>query len=217
MLRLFAATLLALALSAVPAAAATLDPLKACYVSTGTDTADLEDVTVRGQGFAPNAKVDVYRDGVVYASAPTDPVGDFTLFVDAPYQQEGERAFTITATDGVTTLSAQSRVTNLAVYVRPKRAAPSRRVRFRGRGFMQPAPVYAHYLYGDTLKKTVRLASGTDGPCGTFTAMRRQIPIENPRTGRWTVQIDQKAEYTEQPDPVWVQLPIRVSETIPEN
>ena len=37
-------------------------------------------------------------------------------------------------------LAAQSRVTNLAVNVRPRRAPPSRRVRFRGRGFMQTGP-----------------------------------------------------------------------------
>jgi hypothetical protein len=212
-LRLLAATSLALALSAVPASAATLDPLDECYVSTGKATEELEDVSVRGVSFLPSSTVNVYRDGVFYGDALTDAVGNFMRWVDAPYQEKGERPFTITATDGVNTISVQSRVTNLAVFVRPRRAEPSRRVRFRGRGFMETGPVYAHYLFGDELKKTVRLAGGTEGPCGTFTARRRQIPIENPSTGRWIVQIDQQKEYSAEPEPVWVRLPIKVSES----
>jgi hypothetical protein len=212
-LRLLAATSLAFALSAVPAPAATLDPLKPCYVSTGTATEQLEDVVVHGVSFTPETTVYVYRDGIAYGDAPTDAVGDFTLFVDAPHQPKGERPFTITATDGVNTVSVQSRVTNLAVFVRPRRAAPSRRVRFRGRGFMQAAPVYAHYLYRNREHKTVQLAPAPAAPCGTFSAKRRQIPVKNARTGRWTVQIDQKKAYSEQPDPVWVRLPITVRET----
>ena len=211
--RLVATTALAIALSAAPAPAATLAPLKACYVSAGPAGDQLENVTVHGVAFTPESFVGVYRDGVLYDNAPTDAVGDFTLLVDAPHQDKSERAFTITVTDGVNTVSTQSRVTNLAVYVRPRRAAPSRRVRFRGRGFMQLAPVYAHYLYRDKEQKTVRLAPETAGPCGTFSVKRRQIPVKNPRTGRWTVQIDQKRAYDPQPDPVWVQLPIDVSET----
>ena len=107
-------------------------------------------------------------------------------------------------------------MTNLAVFVRPKRAAPSRRVRFRGRGFLQPGPVYAHYLYGGKVQKTVRLARHSTAPCGTFDVKRRQIPVKNARTGRWIVQMDQKKAYDPAPDPVWVRLPIRVTEVFLE-
>ena len=213
-LRIAGVTALVLAATAGPAAAATLDPLNPCYVSAGPATDQLEDVTVHGVSFTPGSRVQVFRDGVAYIDAPTDAVGDFTLFVDAPHQPDGEREFTITATDGVSTLSVQSRVTKLGVTVRPRRSPPSRRVRFRGRGFMQVAPVYAHYLYRNKEQKTVRLAPGTDGPCGTFSVKRRQIPVRNARTGRWTVQIDQKQAYSDKPDPVWVRLPIDVSETV---
>ena len=128
-----------------------------------------------------------------------------TVLVDALYQQRGERPFTLEVrVRRGQLLAAQSRVTNLAVTVRLRRAPPSRRVRFRGRGFMQTGPVYAHYLYGRKLQKTVRLAAGSNSPCGTFSVKRRQIPVENARTGSWMVQIDQKKAYDPQPDPVWV-------------
>jgi hypothetical protein len=213
--RVTAVTALAFAMPAAAAPAATLGPLKACYVSTGPATQERENVTVRGTSFVPNTKVEVLVDGVSVASAPTDAVGDFTVFVDAPHQPGGERRFTLEARDGVSAVSLQSRVSNLTVTVRPRRSAPSRRVRFRGRGFMEPRPVYAHYLYGGQLQKTVRLARRTTAPCGTFRVKRRQIPVDNPRTGRWTVQIDQKTAYAPEPDPVWVRLPIDVSEMFP--
>jgi hypothetical protein len=211
-LRLLVATALAFTVSVTPAAARTLEPLKPCYASTGPDTLQLEDIDVRGDSFAPLATVEVLVDGVVVANAPTNFVGDFRVWVDAPYQPRGERAFTLEARDAAGSVVTQSRVTNLAVFVRPRQAHPSSRVRFRGRGFMQAAPIYAHYLYNDREQKTARLARRSTGPCGTFSAKRRQIPIDDPQTGRWIVQIDQNRAYRSEPDPVWVRLPIRVSE-----
>jgi hypothetical protein len=136
----------------------------------------------------------------------------FQAFVDAPFQRTGERAFTLEVRDGVNSLSAVSRVTDLDVKLTPKIAAPSRRVRYRGRGFMKDGSVYAHYLIGGKEQKTVRLARRSSGACGTFSAKRRQIPVDDPRTGRWTVQVDQKRTYSPEPDPVWVRLPIDVVE-----
>ena len=185
-------------------------------MSTGPASEDRENVVVRGDAFTPGTSVVVFVDGVEVGSAPTGTVGEFELTVDAPHQKAGERAFTVTATDGVNTVAVQSRVTNLAVFVRPKRSAPSRRVRFRGRGFLDTGPVYAHYLYGSKEQQTVRLARHTTAPCGTFDVKRRQIPIENPRTGRWIVQMDQNKAYDPAPNPVWVRLPIRVTEVFLE-
>ena len=211
--RVLAVTALLLAVAAAPARAAALDPLEPCYVSTGPETEKREKVTVRGTDFLPNTAVEVLIDGTSVYRPSTDAVGDFAVLVDAPYQPRGERSFTLEVRDGVNWLAAQSRVTNLAVNVRPRRAPPSSRVRFRGRGFKETGPVYAHYLYGRKLQKTVRLAAGSNSPCGTFSVKRRQIPVENARTGNWTIQIDQKKAYDPQPDPVWVRLPIVVSET----
>ena len=213
--RIVSVTALLLAVAAAPAQAAALDSLEPCYVSTGPETEKREKVTVSGTDFLPNTAVEVLIDGAPVFSALTDAVGDFAVRVDAPYQSRGERPFTLEVQDGANRLAAQSRVTNLAVSVRPRQAPPSSRVRFRGRGFMQTGPIYAHYLYGRKLQleKTVRLAAGSSSPCGTFSVKRRQIPVENARTGNWTIQIDQKKAYDPQPDPVWVRLPIKVSES----
>ena len=211
--RVVAVTALVLAVAAAPARAAELAPLSACYVSTGPASEQRENVTVAGKYFVPATTVEVLIDGTTVTTVSTDAVGDFSVLVDAPHQSRGERPFTLEVRDGVNWLAAQSRVTNLAVSVRPRRAPPSRRVRFRGRGFMQAGPVYAHYLYRNKLQKTVRLAPRSVEPCGTFSVKRRQIPVDNPRTGPWLVQIDQKQDYSEQPDPVWVRLPIVVSES----
>ena len=51
-----------------------------------------------------------------------------------------------------------SNVTAFDVSISPSTAAPSSRVRFRGRGFTQPGAVYGHYLYRGHVRKTVRLA-----------------------------------------------------------
>jgi hypothetical protein len=215
--RLILATTLAFGLIAGPASAATLSPLKPCYVSAGRDEDDRETVTVSGTAFTPNTVLDVLIDGVLIGTAPTDPNGEFGFFTPAPFQKRGERAFTVTVRDGATALSVQSRVTRLAVFVRPRSAPPSRRVRFRGRGFMLAAPVYAHYVFGGREQKTVRLARRTTGACGKFRARRRQIPIDDPRTGRWIVQIDQHKDYSRKPDPVLVRLPIDVKEVFRED
>jgi hypothetical protein len=215
-LRLLPATLLAFALSASPAAAATLAPLKPCYASTGQATEQLEDVVVRGDAFAPSATVEVLVEGVVVGNAPTGTVGEFEIKVDAPYQPRGERPFTLEARDGVNSVVTQARVTNLAVSMRPKRAAPTSRVRFRGRGFTQDAPIYAHYTFGGRERKTIRFVRRPKAPCGTFRVRRRQIPIVGARTGRWIVQVDQHKAYSPKPDPVWVRLPITVEEVFLE-
>ena len=214
--RVLAVAALAFALAAAPAQAAVLNPLNPCYASTGPATDELEDVVVSGEGFTPTWTVEVLVDGVAVSSAPTGSVGEFEATVDAPYQPRGERAFTVEVRDGATSVAAQSRVTDLAVSMRPRRAAPNRRVRFRGRGFMRDAPVFAHYLFGDKERKTVRLARRSTTPCGTFRARHRQIPVKKARTGRWTMQVDQRRAYAPEPDPVWVRLPINVVEVFRE-
>ena len=105
----------------------------------------------------------------------------------APCRRRSRRAvsglFTLSITDNANpalTVSAQSLVTALDVRVTPANARPSRRVRFRGRGFTGAAPVYAHYLRKGKLRKTVQLATAA-GPCGTFDVRRRQLPVHRPQ------------------------------------
>jgi hypothetical protein len=69
--------------------------------------------------------------------------------------------------------------------------------------------VYAHYVYGGTLRKTVRIARQPEA-CGVFDVRRRQIPIPSPRVGNWTLQIDQQKAYSAEPTSNWVRMLIRV-------
>jgi hypothetical protein len=208
--RLVAATALALGLLAAPASAATIDPLKPCYVSAGESPDEIENIVVNGRDFAPNTSVELLIDGQVVATTPTGTIGEFAGEIDAPFQADGERAFTLTVRDPLgNTATAQARVTALGVFLRPREAPPSRRVRFRGRGFTASAPVFAHYVFGGRVRKTVRLARETSA-CGAFAVRRRQIPVRRPRIGDWTVQVDQRRTYSAEPDSNWVRMLIRV-------
>jgi hypothetical protein len=211
MLRLLIATALVLAFAASPAAAATVEALEPCYVSTGPTESERETVTIKGQDFAPRQTVEVLFDGAPMGSMLTGWVGEFEISFPAPFQASGERPFTVTVRDPATQVTLTARVTNLGMTLTPRRASPRRRVRFRGRGFTDPAPVFAHYLYRGKERKTVQIAPST-GPCGTFSAKRRLIPVQEPRRGRWTLQVDQKREYSPEPDPVWVRRAIDVEE-----
>jgi hypothetical protein len=208
--RVLAATALALALSAAPAAAATLAPLKPCYVAAGEAPLQLENVVVRGEGFAPNRHVEVLIDGRLILTTATGTIGEFSGEIDVPYQANGERPFTLTVRDPLgNTATQQSRVTSLGASLRPREAPPSRRVRFNGRGFTADAPVFAHYVFRDRVRKTVRLTREASA-CGAFKVRRRQIPVPQPKVGDWTLQIDQQRRYSAEPESNWVRLLIRV-------
>ena len=189
------ATLAALAAPAAASAAA-LDPLEPCYVAAARDRT--EAVHFGGSGFTPDGRLDIAVDGVVVsADVPvmldgTFPPGD----VPAPFVSEGQRPFTVTATEQRTgiTASAVSRVAALDLELRPARARPSSRVVFHGHGFTDPGPVFAHYLYRGKVRKTVRLARPR-GHCGHFRVRRVQLPIRRPRVGTWTLQADQHRRY----------------------
>ncbi|HWT26100.1 MAG TPA: hypothetical protein VN213_21515 [Solirubrobacteraceae bacterium] len=209
----------ALAAPAAAHAAPTLQPLQPCYVSAGPT--QREPVLLSASGFTPNAQVDVTIDGAPVADAgrvQTDPSGAFEGSVPAPYRRRGEAPFTVTLTETgnpANSVSVDSRVTALTVDVRPRQAAPTRRVRFSGRGFTDPSsPVYAHYVFGGRVRETVAMGRPR-GACGTFSARRRQIPVR-PRTGTWLVQFDQLARYTDPPQAIFVQLQIRVFRSFPQ-
>jgi hypothetical protein len=199
------------ALAAAPAQAATLDPLRPCYRSV--DEATREAVHVQAAGFTPGAPVNVSIDGVVVQrDVVALPDGSVTGDVSAPYQRRGVRRFALTVTERDrpgNTATAASRVTAVAMRLVPSDAKPSLRVQFLGRGFLDGAAVYGHYLRHDRLRKTVLLGH-PEGPCGRLRAKRRQIPVRRPETGRWTLQVDNEPQYVPQPPGVFVRLAITV-------
>jgi hypothetical protein len=86
-------------------------------------------------------------------------------------------------------------VTALSVRQIPAQARTRARVRFRGRGFIQPGPVYAHYIFGGRSYRTVRVAL-PHGACGVFARRMRQFPFRHsPKVGDWTIQFDQQPDY----------------------
>src|SRR5687768_11417215 len=96
MLRLLAYTCLCFALLAAPAAAATVEDLKPCYVSAGEGETERETITIRGSDFTQVSTVDVLFDGVLMGSAQTGSVGEFEIRFPAPLQVKGERPLTVT-------------------------------------------------------------------------------------------------------------------------
>jgi hypothetical protein len=197
------------------AQAAVLAPLAPCYRSVNESSR--ENVAVQASGFTPGAAVDVYIDGVqVQSGVLALPDGTVSGSVDAPYQGFGQRPFTLTVTEHdarANTASATSLVTALDMRLKPRRTAPQRQVRFLGRGFTDGDEVFGHYLRRGKLRKTVSLGA-PQGPCGRVDVRGRQIPVRNPRVGRWVLQVDNAAEYTPVPPGVSVEVPITVRRVV---
>ena len=198
------------------AAAASLEPLGPCYRSV--DAERRETVPVKGSGFTPGERVNVSIDGtVVQENVTVLPEGRIEGGVSAPYQASGERPFTLTVTQvgqPSNTASTSSRVTALALRLKPRRAEPARRVRFIGRGFIDGTQVFAHYVRKGKLRKTVPLGA-PQGPCGRVFVKRRQIPVKRPALGRWTLQVDNEATYGAEPPGVFMRLAITVTRAFP--
>ena len=207
------------------AQAAAIDPLKPCYVSAQTDAGpQTEGITIRATGFTPNSTVDLSIDGQMVPGGQglkTDTEGTLELpsSVPAPFIAKGTREFPVTLTETgnpTITATATAKTTALGVAVKPKRARPSQRIRFKGNGFTAAKPVYAHYVFKNKVRKTVRMARKT-GTCGGWSARKPQIPVKDPKPGLWTVQFDQSKRFRDGADPnsglnsVFVRLGISVT------
>jgi hypothetical protein len=215
-LPLLTVTLL-LTLAAPAVATPTMDPLKRCYVAAGEASNERESIHVRAVNFTPAATVDLLFDGQHYATGRADVDGTVVADVPAPPQQFGQRPFTLTLQEidnPPNFVTATSLVTHLSVTLHPKRARPSRKVRFSGRGFTLDKPVFGHYVFGGKVRKTIRLSHRLPKqPCGTFHARRRQIPVRRPAVGNWLLQVDQQRRYSPQPASNVVPILIHVQET----
>src|SRR5215213_9200545 len=162
------ALLFALAVPAGAQAAVTIDPLaKPCYVTAGDRARPSgEAVEIRAHGFTPNSVVDVsFNDEVAYAGVLTDANGELGVLTPfgppAPFIGKGSAEFTLTVTEQgnpANTATVSSRHVALGVKVKPREARPSRRIRFSGGGFTLDKPVYAHYVYGGKVRRTVKMS-----------------------------------------------------------
>jgi hypothetical protein len=209
-----------LATAALPAAALATpvltQPLRPCYVSV--DPAAREVVNIHASGFSPAQAIDVQVDGTSQTQTyEANRFGNVFAKIQAAYQAHGEAPMTVSLAErgnAANTLTLQTRVTALAVTLKPKRAATSSLIRFRGRGFTRQKPIWAHYVFQGRARKTVRFAAGPASACGTFSVRRPQIPILHPRAGRWTLQVDQQKRWSPKPKSVFVPVPITVRRII---
>ena len=214
------AALAALALLPATAQAAALTPLKPCYVSVTQRTPGAppqitrEALDLGGSGFTAGALIDVSFDGTLDRTIQADAAGNLPpQILQSPYQARGQGTFTLTAAERgnpINTVSLPSRATALTLSLKPKKAKPSKRIRFKGAGFTAQKAVWAHYLFKGKVRKTVRLVRRISNPCGTFSVRRKQIPIKRPRLGVWRLQVDQQRKYSRAPDGVNVRADIRV-------
>jgi hypothetical protein len=213
---LIATAFLLLSLAAPAQAVVTMDPLKPCYVSDGDLPAQRETIVVHAIGFAPMAALSLQIDGATVATGTSGAFGEADANVAAPFEGRNEHEFTIALVENQNpnnVATATARVTNLAVNLRPRRAVPSRKVRFSGRGFTADAPVFGHYVLGGKVRKTIRFVERSATPCGTFHAHRRQIPVRRPAVGDWTLQVDQQRRYSPLPATNAQRVIIRVRES----
>jgi hypothetical protein len=211
---------IALAAPAAAHAAPIMAPLKPCYVTADTAAGpQSEGMQIVAAGFSPNASVDLTIDGEAYpggAGLQADADGVLPVPpIPAPFVEKGTREYTVTLTEQgnpANTVSTTTKSTALGVKLKPNEARPSDLIRFRGSGFTEDKSIWAHYVYKGKVRKTVRMARKPRGGCGGFSARRRQIPVDKPGLGNWTIQFDQSRRFK---DPavepiVFVRLGIRI-------
>ena len=151
---------------AVPAAAeaATIDAAREGLLRDGRDPR--EPAGRRGQARRQRLHAELARRprdrrrglrGRRCRPTPTAAIGALSpLVIAAPFIKTGSGDFTVSLTEQgnpANTASVVGRHTALGVKVKPKRAKPSKKIRFKGAGFTQDKPVYAHYVFNGKLKQ----------------------------------------------------------------
>ena len=157
-------------------------------------------VSATGTGFTAGGPVNFSFDGQLSASGTADTSGNFTQPLTAPLLPAGslQHTFSLAAQDQTNpalAATAAVTVTKLAATLKPRRAKPTRKVRFGIHGMPPGRPVYLHYVFHG--KQRARVKMGTaKAPCGTLTARKRFFPMRRPAIGVWTFQLDPQKRYS---------------------
>jgi hypothetical protein len=202
------AAILAAPAQAVPELTSPLNP---CYLVATQD--QRQPIPITATGFTPFGKVDILLDDILQFQTGVLTEGNIAGQILAPFQEEGTGPFTLRLSEvgnPKNVIVRTTMVTRLSVEQSPQRASTTQKVRFKGRGFLDPGlPVYAHYVFAGKVRESVRLGV-PKGPCGTFNVKRPQFPFKkSPRRGKWTIQFDQHPQYNPKA-PVRVPMTIRV-------
>ena len=179
---------------AAPAAApaASVSTAEPCYSSQ-------ESVDFAGGGFRAGRDFTVTVAGRQLAGGQVTQFGDVAGTFRAPVPAgagPGERAFTLSVSDGAREATTRFRSTIFGAVFRPSTGDPTTlRVRFFAYDFGAARTVYLHYLGPDLrLRRTVTLGP-TRGPCGTLVSSRRRIFPFRTRPGNWRLQFDTDPRY----------------------
>ena len=157
-------------------------------------------VSATGTGFTAGGPVNFSFDGQLSASGNADPAGNFTQPLTAPLLPGStlQHTFSLAAQDQTNpalAATAAVTVTKLTATVKPRRARPTRKVRFGIHGMPPGQPIYLHYVFHR--KQRARVKMGTaKAPCGTLSVRKRFFPMRRPAVGTWTFQFDNQKRYS---------------------
>ena len=202
---------------AAPAGAATV-VTPPCAVDVGA----YRTVFIRGAGFTPGGSVQLSYTSPAFArpqfaaSTQADGAGNFLVSAfPAPFKsfRTQEQDFGLFAEDRSNpSLNALTRFRQVryGVTVSPRRARPSRRVRYTVRGFVPGRNVYMHFRFAGKTRRTVKLGRPA-APCGKKSRRMRLLPTRV-RYGTWTVYVDQRRRFS-RGAPLQVRIRISVFRT----
>jgi hypothetical protein len=210
------ATAVALAASAPPTSAATVQTQPCVpYVQDRRQNV-LQSMTIIGTGFTPNgfvalaAAIAASTTTLPFNSVTALPNGSFAKTVAPPAFSPPTRnlqSFTLVASEATTptaptiaTFNFQLVRFGMTLSPRPRR--PVQRVLFAARGWVSGRPVFVHFRYGGITRRTVSLGVAR-GPCGMTSRRMRALPTKA-RIGNWRMYVDQSARFSLRTDPQWI-------------
>lgn len=184
-------------LAAAPAAAdaATIQLNRSCYLTGNV-------VGVSGSGFAPNTAVTISQGGEQIGTTQSDALGSFQASYSAPDVSETKRqqSIDVSATDGVNTAAAASKVSAFNADFSPSSGNPrTLKVNFRADGFNllggKASTVYLHYIAPGGKRKMTKRLGKAQGACGQLSTKKHKLFPFSARRGTWRLQWDTRKKY----------------------
>jgi hypothetical protein len=204
-----AGLLLAPAVTAAQASAATLAVNKVCYINKFTRTTIRQaQMLVTGTGYVPGDSVTITSsDGSVNRVLQADPSGTISGTIGAPtpfFKLPGSKPEALVADDfsagGTIQAGTFLKVTDLAVATVPARARPSRRVTWYFSGFNQDNTIYGHYTrHGRQVARAV--FGRAKGVCGLLKVRARFFPGGHQRYTSYGLQFDDSKHFSKRSSP----------------